>query len=105
MTTTTQTSTQTTKRKGLAELVDSTPLLHDADALRVRGADDGHLFFKGLLPVDDVLEVRADILGVVEKHGWRQPRQDPFGGAINTGVLNTVADELMRLDIGVSIEA
>src|SRR3712207_2455745 len=103
--TTTRDTVCAPKGKGLAEFVDSTPLLHDAEALRARGAEDGHLFFKRLLPAEDVLAVRADILKVVEKHGWRQSGQDALGGSIDTAALNRVPDEEMRLDIGVSIEA
>lgn len=86
-------------------LVDSMPLLHDGDALRQRGIADGCLFFKQLLPADDVMRVRADLLGVVGRHGWRKANQDPMGGAIDLDRLNRVPDDEMRTDIGVSLAA
>jgi ectoine hydroxylase-related dioxygenase (phytanoyl-CoA dioxygenase family) len=85
--------------------VDSTPLLDEPTALRQRAAQDGYLFFKQLLPSAEVLALRAEMLGVVERHGWRQPGQDPLGGLIDVEALNQVPEEEMRTDIGVSREA
>jgi len=99
------TTTNKTRPKGLSQLVDSTPLLHDPEALRARAAEDGHLFFKRLLPAEEVLEVRADMLAVVEKHGWRPPGIGALDGTVNVAALDLIPDEEMRLDIGVSIEA
>lgn len=82
--------------------VDSTPLLGDADALRRRAEDEGYLFFRGLLPAEDVLRVRADALAVVEHSGWRQAGQGIHGGLINTQALRQVPESDMRLDIGVT---
>ena len=48
------------------QLVDSTELLDSGDALRARAAEEGYLFFRKLIPAEDVLAVRADILTVVE---------------------------------------
>lgn len=86
---------------------DSTPLLQRGDfmGLRQRANEDGHLFFKGLLPPRELQKVRQDMLAVVEKYGWRQSGQDGKGGLINLEALNRVADEEMRSDIGVSREA
>jgi hypothetical protein len=86
-------------------MVDSTPLLDDPHALRARAEVDGYLFFKQLLPKDDVSAVRRDLLSVVDKHGWRKPGQDAEGGVIDLDALNKVPEEEMRLDIGVSIAA
>jgi hypothetical protein len=85
--------------------IDSTPLLHDGEALRERGATDGYLFFKQLLPKPEVLAVRRDLLAVVEAHGWRASGQDAGGGELNLAALNRVPTEEMRLDIGVSSQA
>lgn len=82
--------------------VDSTPLLNDPPALAARGLADGYLFFRGLLPKEDVLRVRADLLSVVDRYGWRAPGQDALGGAIDVDSLNRVPNEQMRDDIGVS---
>ena len=85
-----------------APFLDSTPLLGDGEALRARGEAEGYLFFKRLLPAADVLRVRADILQVIDRHGWRQPGQGVHGGGVNPEALNRVPDDQMRLDIGVS---
>ena len=85
--------------------VDSTGLLDNPSALRQRAAEDGYLFFKHFLPCDELLALRADILGVVEKHGWRQNGQDAYGGLIDLDALNQVPEENMRTDIGVSTQA
>jgi len=73
--------------------------------LRERADEDGFLFFKGLLPREDVFEARQDLLSVVERYGWRKPGQDPLGGEIDLEALNQVPAEEMREDIGVSIPA
>lgn len=84
--------------------IDSTPLLRAGDfaGLRARTQEEGYLFFPGLLPAEAILRVRADMLGVVERYGWRLPGQDAYGGRINREALNQVPAEEMRSDIGVS---
>ncbi len=82
--------------------IDSTPLLEDMFALRARASEDGFLFFRQFLPKEDLLTLREEMLGVVERHGWRHPNQGPLGGKLNLEALNLVPDEAMRTDIGVS---
>ncbi|QYM78459.1 phytanoyl-CoA dioxygenase family protein [Horticoccus luteus] len=72
--------------------VDSTPLLADPGGLRERVGRDGYLFFKGLLPRDYVMSLRADILAVADRHRWRMPGQDRWGGLINRDVTDTLPD-------------
>jgi hypothetical protein len=85
--------------------IDSTPLLSSRDRLLKRADEDGFLYFRRYLPPEDVLGLRAKMLEVVERHGWRQPGQDPMGGLIDLDAINRVPDEQMRADIGVSIDA
>ncbi len=85
--------------------VDSTDLLDKPSALRQRAAKDGYLFFKHFLPAGELLELRAEMLAVVEKYGWRNPGQDARGGLINLDALNQVTEDKMRTDIGVSTAA
>lgn len=87
------------------QFIDSTSLLNQPEALRERGEEDGYLFFRGLLPKEDVLSARRDLLKVVERYGWRQEGQDALGGKIDLDALNQVPDEEMREDIGVSAAA
>lgn len=58
--------------------VDSSPLLGNAEALRQRAAEDGYLFFKGLLPRDLVMELRRQFLEVLGQFGWVDKRHDPM---------------------------
>lgn len=73
--------------------IDSTPLLPQPDALRRRAAEDGHLFFKHFLPADEVMELRAEILAVIDKYGWRRPGQDRFGSLIDSTVTDMISAE------------
>lgn len=85
--------------------VDSTELLSDPKALRARATEEGYLFFKQRLPKENVLALRAEMLAVVERYGWRQVDQDALGGLIDLDALNQVPEEKMRTDIGVSAAA
>ena len=86
----------------LLAFTDSTPLLGNAKALLDRGEKDGYLFFRRLIPRDVVLDLRAALLRVVDRHRWRKPGQDAWGGQIDVEAIHRVAAEDMRLDIGVS---
>ena len=98
------TESPTAIRKSL--FVDSTPLLTDPAALRARAETDGYLFFKGRLPADEVLALRAELLAVVDKYGWRQPGQDALGGLIDYDAINRLTEEEMhRTDVGVPAPA
>lgn len=88
-----------------AEFVDSLPLMKNPAALRTRALEDGYLFFRGLLPIADVMALRAEFLAVVERHGWRRTGQDAFGDCVEKTVIDKISDAEMRLDIGVSIAA
>lgn len=60
----------------LGELVDSTPLLNEPDALRERFDAEGHLLLRGLVPSDLVLAAREEILtkyAVIGEIDDRQP--------------------------------
>lgn len=86
--------------------VDSTSLLDDPIALRARAAEDGYLFFKQRLPAAELLSLRAELLAVVDKYGWRQPGQDALGGRIDYDAINRVSEEEMhRADVGVTADA
>ena len=84
---------------------ESTGLLDNPAALLQRAMEDGYLFFKQLLPKDEIVALRADMLGVVEKYGWLEKDQEALGGLIDVDALNQVPEEMMRTDIGVSTEA
>ena len=89
-----------------SEFVDSTDLLSDPVALRARAQQDGYLFFRQRLPKDEVLAMRAEMLAVVEKYGWRQKGQDALGGLIDYDAINSISEEQMhRTDVGVTADA
>jgi hypothetical protein len=88
------------------EFVDSTPLLRDPVALRARAAEEGHLFFKARVPADEILALRAEMLAIVDKYGWRQKGQDALGGLIDYDAINAVPEaDMHRTDVGVTADA
>lgn len=87
--------------------IDSSPLLEAGDfhGLRARASEEGYLFFRQLLPKEDLRRLRLAMLDVVDRHGWLDPDREKEEGVVNVEALNRVAREAMRLDIGVSTEA
>ncbi|MES2461589.1 MAG: phytanoyl-CoA dioxygenase family protein [Armatimonadota bacterium] len=84
--------------------IDSNDLLREenGNALRARAMGEGYLFFKGLLRPETVLALRADLLRVIGRYGWRQSGQDDHGDRIDVAALNTVPEDDLRTDIGVT---
>lgn len=52
------------------ELVDSSPIAGEGDALRRRLAEDSYLFVRGAIPAAAVLDVRRDVLATLDACGW-----------------------------------
>ena len=52
------------------ELTDSSSLLAQPAGLRARLAQDGYLFFRGLLPVHEVEDVRRGVYAALDTAGW-----------------------------------
>ena len=67
--------------------VDMTNLLNQPEELRLRGVEDGCLFFAGLLSPSKVNGVRSKILYVCDKHGWIKEGSDHTEGMANKEVL------------------
>lgn len=72
---------------------DATPLLDDPEALRRRGADEGLLFFRNLLPAEEVLRVRRDILDVCRRQDWLQAGAAGDAGSCKLDVINRIPTE------------
>jgi hypothetical protein len=53
-----------------------------ADVLRSRMEADGYLFFRGLVPADEVLAVRRDVLTLCAEAGWLDPSRDLMDGIV-----------------------
>jgi ectoine hydroxylase-related dioxygenase (phytanoyl-CoA dioxygenase family) len=74
------------------------------EALRGALDEQGYLFFRGLLPREDVMQVRRDLLDVLQAGGWRAPTQQPLDGRVDLEAISQVPSREMRLDIGVTNE-
>lgn len=74
------------------ELVDSSGLLGDPQALRERMTADGYLLMRGLLPQWMVAAVRADILAVCRAHKWLLPGPDGDAGRVDLAATCAPAD-------------
>lgn len=61
-----------------ADLRESTELLSDPDALRTRFAEDGYVFFRGLVDRQTVLDVRRDVANAIASVGWLAEGTDPI---------------------------
>lgn len=59
---------------------DATPLLADPAALRKQALRDGYLFFKGLLPRDEVLALRRQVLEILDFYGFVDSQHDLMNG-------------------------
>jgi len=66
--------------KVVTGFTDSTPLLESPGELRQRADEDGFLFFKGFLPTDLVLELRRQVLEILDGHGWLKKGVDLMEG-------------------------
>src|ERR1019366_97939 len=73
----------------VAPFVDSTPIRHDAAALRERAATDGYLCFRGLLNPAAILTIRRQVLELCRRHGLLEPHAPLLDGIAN-------ADERVR---------
>ncbi|MDB5401387.1 MAG: hypothetical protein JWQ55_3405 [Rhodopila sp.] len=65
------------------DFLDSTGLLDDGPALRVRLDRDGYLFICGLLPARAILAVRQRLLAKAEADGWLDPDSPVQAGIAN----------------------
>jgi hypothetical protein len=62
--------------KRVEPFFDATPLLDNPEALRQRAHEEGYLFFKNRLPVDDIQDLRHQVLKIAQTHGWLHPSAD-----------------------------
>jgi hypothetical protein len=63
--------------------IDATPLLADPPRLRALAEQEGYLFFKSFLPQEPLLELRRQILEIVQRHHWLQPGTPLLEGRAN----------------------
>jgi Phytanoyl-CoA dioxygenase (PhyH) len=62
---------------GRTELIDSTPLLQDGDALRARIRHDGYVFVRGVLDRELVGALGRRGLDALQEAGWTESGNDP----------------------------
>ena len=73
----------------VAELQAQNELLDSPEALRRQMAEDGYLFFRGLLPKDEIVALRRQILQICDEYGWIAP-----GTALMDGIADPSVDEM-----------
>ena len=59
---------------------ESNELLDDPAAMRRRLRSDGYLFFREILPREEILDVRRQILEICMEAGWLRPGSVPIDG-------------------------
>ncbi|MFC5407035.1 phytanoyl-CoA dioxygenase family protein [Cohnella soli] len=72
---------------------DATPLLHDPAGLRKQAEQDSYLWFKGLLPREQVLELRHSILQLLRDRQMLDPSYPLEQGIANTEEIDRLAAE------------
>ncbi len=65
---------------------DISALAEDVEALRRKMDEDGFGLFRGLIPRDEVLELRRLILRMFEARGWILPGTDPEEGIVDPSI-------------------
>lgn len=61
---------------------ESTELVGEPDRLRERLAEDGYLYFPGLLDREKVMKVRRDVLAALGQAGWTDTDALPISGRV-----------------------
>ena len=83
------------------ELREHNALLDDPQAMRRQMATDGYLFFRGLLPADEIAALRRRILQICDNYGWIAP-----GTELMDGIADPSADAMEPFcGVGVPPEA
>ena len=52
------------------QLLESNEILDDAEQLKARLDQDGYLFFRQLIESEPLLELRREMLDVMNRNGW-----------------------------------
>jgi hypothetical protein len=83
-------------RERVDELADSGGLINDASGLRRRLADDGYLFFRGLLPAAQVRAIGQAVLEELQAGGWVDDRAVPSIQPRAVNSMDALADPAFR---------
>jgi ectoine hydroxylase-related dioxygenase (phytanoyl-CoA dioxygenase family) len=76
----------------LHELRESNDAINDQPELQHRLKEDGYLFFRSLLPFDELRTLRREMLTVMQDGGWISKGTDPLDGIAQPGVQCTEGD-------------
>ena len=74
------------------ELLESNDLIDAPSELQQRLERDGYLFFRHLIDAEHLLDLRRQMLSVMQEHGWLVPGTDPMEGIAVEGVQCTEGD-------------
>lgn len=85
---------------------DRTPLLTKPAELRRAAQEDGFLYFREFLPREEILELRRQMLEIVERHGWMKKGTDRMEGIADLEAISAsdFRDESLK-QIGVTRDA
>ena len=83
-------------RERVEELADSAALVSDPDGLRRRLAQDGYLFFRGLLPAGEVQAAGRAVLARLQVGGWADDRGIPSIQPRAVNSMDALADPAFR---------
>jgi hypothetical protein len=72
--------------KAVSGFTDSTPLLKTPAVLRKRAREEGYLYFRGLIPREDVLRMRSLVLAHCHREGWTDPAFPRLEGRMKPGL-------------------
>ena len=83
-------------RERVDELADSALLLNDQGGLRRRLADDGYLFFRGLLPETEVRAAGLAVVARLRDGGWVDDRAIPSDQPRAVNPMDALSDPSFR---------
>lgn len=61
-----------------------------AEALRAAMQERGYLFFRGIVPADEILTIRRDVLTLCAEAGWLHPDRDVTEGIVHPDMTPTM---------------
>ena len=70
----------------------SNDVMDDAAELRRRIADEGYLFFKGLMNADKLRQLRYEMMSAIQQAGWLIAGTDPLDGIADVNMRYTEGD-------------
>ena len=76
---------ETVQTKAYVPFVESDSRSSVAD-LRARMNEYGYLFFRHLIPTEEVLTVRRDVLNTIKEAGWLDPSRDMMEGIVKPDI-------------------